>query len=152
MKKLLDLYLKNVINFRYIMSDFVESSHFSNSSTAVNMSIVDVCYQAINDTYIYGSHSGFKVIINSKTGYVNATKLCGDHGKLYKNWTPLATTHQLMAAFNKNQHLTQDGWLTKTNNSENSVKSSSKSSSCDHSQMKSNVCCKKTDGWDPSCG
>jgi len=138
-----------VINFRYIMSDFAEFCHLSNSPTTDNMSIVDVCYQAINDTFSYGSYLGFKVIINTKTGFVNATKLCSEHGRRYKDWTPLVTTKHLIDAFTRNQHLTQDGWLTKTNKS---VESSSKSSSCDHSQMKSNVCCKKTDGTDPSCG
>ena len=96
------------------MSDLASTSHFSNLSITDNMSIVDVCYQSINDTYSYGSYLGFRVIINVKTGYVNATKLCGAHGKLFKNWTPLSNTHQLITAFNGNQHLTQDGWLTKS--------------------------------------
>jgi len=99
-----------VINFRYIMSDFVDSNHFSKSSSTDNMSIVDVCYQAINDTFSYGSYLGFKVIINTKTGFVNATKLCDTYGKHYYHWTQNKQTKDLITTFNTQQHSDQDGW------------------------------------------
>ena len=74
----------------------------------------NVCYQRINDTFSYGQYLTFKVVINTKTGYVNATKLCKDHGKQLYNWTSNSTTQQLIKSFNINSDA--DGWLSKNSN------------------------------------
>ena len=72
----------------------------------------NVCYERINDAFSYGQYLTFKVVINTKTGYVNATKLCNDYDKRFSNWTPLSTTQQLIKSFNV--HPDADGWLSKS--------------------------------------
>ena len=71
----------------------------------------NVCYERINDTFSYGQYLTFKVVINTNTGYVNATKLCKESGKQFYHWTSLSTTQQLIKSFNvKTQDA--DGWLS----------------------------------------
>ena len=77
----------------------------------------NVCYERINETFSYGQYLTFKVVINTKTGYVNATKLCSDHGKHFYHWTPLSTTQQLIKSFNE-QPCDEDGWLTANKSSD----------------------------------
>jgi hypothetical protein len=48
--------------------------------------LMDTIFEKINDNYSYGQYAEFKVIIMTKNGYINATKLCTQHGKLFKNW------------------------------------------------------------------
>ena len=79
----------------------------------------NVCYERINDAFSYGQYLTFKVIINTNTGYVNATKLCNDHGKHYYNWTSLSTTQQLIKSFNEASNQNDaDGWLTANKSSD----------------------------------
>ena len=81
----------------------------------------NVCYERINDIFSYGQYLTFKVVINTKTGYVNATKLCNDHGKHYYHWTSLSTTQQLIKSFNDHPLMQTDGLQTnKSSDLENS--------------------------------
>ncbi|CCU56201.1 N1R/p28-like protein [Mythimna separata entomopoxvirus 'L'] len=50
------------------------------------MSLNDICYEKIKDSFYYGLFGDFKLIIDKNTGYFNATKLCKDGGKEYKHW------------------------------------------------------------------
>ena len=45
-----------------------------------------IIYEPINSDFGYGNYLGLKVIIMTKNGYINATKLCTLCGKLLKNW------------------------------------------------------------------
>lgn len=49
-------------------------------------SLIDICFEPIKDEYYYGYFGGFKLIINSKNGFFNATKLCATGGKQFNNW------------------------------------------------------------------
>ena len=49
--------------------------------------ITKLAYENIDDTFSKARYGDFEVIINTKTGYINATKLCADGGKILKNWT-----------------------------------------------------------------
>jgi hypothetical protein len=49
--------------------------------------ITKLAYESINDTYSKARYGDFEVIMNKKTGYINASKLCADGGKLLKNWS-----------------------------------------------------------------
>src|SRR5277367_4600017 len=40
----------------------------------------------IKDKFWLGQYGGFEVMIMENTCYVNATKLCSDDGKMFKNW------------------------------------------------------------------
>ena len=55
-----------------------------------------VAYELIEGDYWFGKYGPFKIIIHSKTGYVNATKLCNDGGKRFRNWARLDGSQQLI--------------------------------------------------------
>ncbi|CCU55451.1 N1R/p28-like protein [Adoxophyes honmai entomopoxvirus 'L'] len=50
------------------------------------MSLNDICYEQIKDSFHYGLFGGFKLVIDKTNGYFNATKLCKDGGKRFKHW------------------------------------------------------------------
>lgn len=50
------------------------------------MSLPSVCYSKITDTFWHASFAGFQLIIDRRTGYFNATKLCEAGGKRYRSW------------------------------------------------------------------
>jgi hypothetical protein len=50
-------------------------------------SLNDVCFERIRDTFYYGMFGELK------TGCFNATKLCNEGGKQFKNWSRLETAH-----------------------------------------------------------
>lgn len=41
-----------------------------------DVSLRDTCYEHIKDNFYYGLFGDFKLVIDTKTGYFNATKLC----------------------------------------------------------------------------
>jgi hypothetical protein len=51
-----------------------------------NELIKKLAFESIDDIHSYALYSDFKVTMNTKNGYINATKLCADGGKLMKNW------------------------------------------------------------------
>lgn len=61
--------------------------------TQQSMSLSDIAFEQIKNTYYWGAYGEFKVIVDVSTGYINATHLCGlaelDHGKSRKinDWT-----------------------------------------------------------------
>lgn len=50
------------------------------------MSISEIIFEHIDEKYAYGKYGEFKVIIMKENKYINATKLCDKHEKLFKNW------------------------------------------------------------------
>ena len=52
----------------------------------MNNTITKLEYEKINNVYSKAKYGGFDVIMNIENGYINATKLCADGGKLMKNW------------------------------------------------------------------
>src|SRR3978361_1563549 len=63
------------------------------------MSLIDVCYQQIQENFWIGLFGGFKLIIDRNTGYFNATKLCQDGGKHFKEWIKNKTSKELIALY-----------------------------------------------------
>jgi len=55
-------------------------------------SLNDVCFERIRDTFYYGE---FKLVVDKSTGWSNATKLCTDGGKQFKNWSRLEKSKRL---------------------------------------------------------
>ena len=51
-----------------------------------NNSLNNVCYEQIKDSFYYGLFGDFKLVIDKSTGCFNATKLCIDSNKRYRNW------------------------------------------------------------------
>ncbi|CCU55440.1 N1R/p28-like protein [Adoxophyes honmai entomopoxvirus 'L'] len=64
------------------------------------MSLNDICYEQIKDSFHYGLFGDFRLIIDKNTGYFNATKLCKDGKKLFYNWTSNSKSKELIEYIN----------------------------------------------------
>ncbi len=60
-----------------------------NKIIAKMVSLNDVCYEQIKDSFYNGVFGDFKLVVDKKTGCFNATKLCSDGGKSFSKWTRL---------------------------------------------------------------
>ena len=58
-----------------------------------------ISYESIDETYAYGYYGDFKVILNTKDGYINGTKLAADGGKQFKNWIRLQHSKEMIESF-----------------------------------------------------
>jgi hypothetical protein len=45
-----------------------------------------ITFQSVDNEYEWGTYFDFKVLIMSRNGYVNATKMCNDEGKKFRYW------------------------------------------------------------------
>ena len=63
--------------------------------------ITKLAYESIDDTYSHAEYGDFKVIMNIKTGYINATKLCADGGKRFDNWLSNKNSQELIKEFHQ---------------------------------------------------
>ena len=59
-------------------------------------------YEKIDDVHSKAKYGTFDVTMNMETGYINATKLCADGGKLMKNWMQNSGNKELIDYFEKN--------------------------------------------------
>src|SRR5580704_12407442 len=59
-------------------------------------SLNDVCFERIRDTFYYGMFGEFKLVVDKKTGCFNATKLCKDGGKEFRQWMRLEKSKRLI--------------------------------------------------------
>jgi hypothetical protein len=48
--------------------------------------ISDICFQQIRDNYWFGQYGQFKVVMMKDNGYINASKLCKDGNKDFRDW------------------------------------------------------------------
>jgi hypothetical protein len=60
--------------------------------------ISDICFEQIQGNFWYGQYGQFKVVMMKDSGYVNASKLCKDGGKLFKNWLANDSSKRLIQA------------------------------------------------------
>lgn len=51
-----------------------------------NFELTECIYECIKDTFYYGVFGDFKLVIDKATGYFNATKLCDQGGKRFRDW------------------------------------------------------------------
>ena len=65
----------------------------------MNNTITKLEYEKIDDVYSKAKYAGFDVIMNMESGYINATKLCSDGGKLMKNWLQNNGNKELISYF-----------------------------------------------------
>jgi hypothetical protein len=61
-----------------------------------------IIFEDINAEYGRGKYGDFEVIIMKSNGYINATKLCSNGGKKYKNWSRLQGSQELIKYFQEN--------------------------------------------------
>lgn len=55
-----------------------------------------IIYEDINEKFGYGEYLGFKVIIMKENGYINATKMCKQIGKRFKDWNENKKTQEYL--------------------------------------------------------
>jgi hypothetical protein len=67
-----------------------------------NLTLVDICFEHIKDTFYYGLFGDFKLVIDKSTGYFNATKLCEKGGKEYRQWKRLEKSKNMVEYYQKN--------------------------------------------------
>jgi hypothetical protein len=80
-------------------------------SIETTTSLNDVCYQHIKDTYHYGIFSDFKLVIDQKTGYFNATKLCQLGNKNFFEWKRLEKSKRIIEYYESRSENSQSGFL-----------------------------------------
>ncbi|BCS83660.1 putative KilA-N domain-containing protein [Cotonvirus japonicus] len=56
----------------------------------------NIIFENINEKFAIGKFGDFEVIINRDNGYINATQLCKDCGKDYKNWNQNSFSKKLI--------------------------------------------------------
>ena len=64
--------------------------------------LIDICFEHIKDTFYYGLFGEFKLVIDKATGYFNATKLCNQGGKEYRQWFRLEKSKKMVEYYQKN--------------------------------------------------
>jgi hypothetical protein len=64
-----------------------------------NIDLSDCAYEHIKDSFYYGLFGDFKLVIDKNTGCFNATKLCADGNKPFRNWTRLERSKTLINYF-----------------------------------------------------
>jgi KilA-N domain len=67
-------------------------------------SLNDVCFERVRDTFYYGMFGEFKLVVDKSTGCFNATKLCVDGGKKFRNWTCLEKSKRLIEYYESRRH------------------------------------------------
>jgi hypothetical protein len=65
-----------------------------------NFELSDCVYEHITRSFYYGLFGDFKLVIDTKTGYFNATKLCTEGGKHFRQWKVLEKSKHMIKFFN----------------------------------------------------
>lgn len=74
--------------------------------------ITKLAYESINNTYSKARYGEFEVIMNIKTGYINATKMCASGGKRFDHWGENKNSRELVEEVKKNLPETRDVLIT----------------------------------------
>lgn len=69
------------------------------------MSLIAVCYEQIHGDFWYGLIGEFRLIVDRKTGYFNATKLCDAGGKQFRFWFQNKQSRDLIEYISTNMDL-----------------------------------------------
>ena len=72
----------------------------------------DVTYEQIENEFYYAWYLDLRVVMNKNNGWINATRLCEEHGKRrFGNWAHNAHTQRLIKTFQMEHPATQS-WET----------------------------------------
>jgi hypothetical protein len=80
------------------MSEAKENERASTTKISLN----DICYEKIKDNYYYGKFGEFRLVVDKNTGCFNATKLCIDGGKEFRQWKRLERVQELIKFYEEN--------------------------------------------------
>jgi hypothetical protein len=78
------------------------NSNEYNVGASSTSTLNDICYEHIKDTFYYGKFGYFNLVVDKKTGFFNATKLCIDGGKEFRFWLRLDRAKELILFFAQN--------------------------------------------------
>jgi len=67
------------------------------------MDLTKCIYERIKDTFYYGLFGDFRLVIDTKTGYFNATKLCIEGGKNYFHWKRLEKSKDMIEYYQESR-------------------------------------------------
>lgn len=67
----------------------------------MKVTFITVWYEEIHENFWYGLFGEFKLIINKITGSVNATKICHEGGKRFRDWSRSKGAHELLDFYRK---------------------------------------------------
>jgi len=73
--------------------------------------IREVIYRKIDDRYSYGEYFDFKLIIDTKTGYVNASNLCKRGNKRYVDWSILDKSKEYITFVSNKEHIPENNLI-----------------------------------------
>jgi hypothetical protein len=74
------------------------------TSKIKDVSLNDICYEQIKDNFYYGKFGEFRLVIDKNTGYFNATKLCTDGGKEFRQWKRLERVQELIKFYENHEN------------------------------------------------
>ena len=69
----------------------------------MSSTINQIIFENINEDYSYGMYGDFKVIIHTKSGYINVTKLCSIEEKRFDNWLQNESNKEYIDYINENE-------------------------------------------------
>ena len=76
--------------------------------------ILNICYEVIDANFSYGCCSNIDVVVENKTGYINATHLCKRVGKKFRNWAIESDTYEeLLKVASKHTSITKKNLIKK---------------------------------------
>jgi hypothetical protein len=73
------------------------------------MDLTKCIYEHIKDTYYYGLFGDFRLVVDKRTGYFNATKLCVEGGKYFPHWKVLEKSKDMIEYYQESRHRDPDG-------------------------------------------
>src|SRR5277367_2819470 len=60
-----------------------------------------ICFEHIKDDYWYGTYGEFRVVMMKTNGWINASKMCTDGGKQFRDWKRLQGTREMIAEYER---------------------------------------------------
>ena len=78
------------------MSQFILSSRERSYLLSLFKMISEVTFEQISGNYWYGAYGEFRVVMMKDTGYINATKMCTSGGKIFREWSRLKGSTELI--------------------------------------------------------
>jgi hypothetical protein len=73
------------------------------TTIAKTSSLNDVCYEQIKDSFYFGQFGEFRLVVDKNTACFNATKLCIDGGKEFRQWKRLERVQELIAFYEQQE-------------------------------------------------
>jgi regulator of replication initiation timing len=64
-----------------------------------------ITFQSVDNEYEWGTYFDLKVLIMSRNGYINATKMCQDNGKRLDNWMQNSWSKDYIEDFNSHPYI-----------------------------------------------